>query len=201
MQTLTDVRGPTGHAPGLVVDAPNGSARSWRLGVTIVLLAGCFIGAAQAQAQVIARADNKSAAERMAARQALVESVRDPIEALAALPTVSAEWVEHVDRQLAMSLESPMEALREQALQDVIHIAIYHSEKVTFKKVIAPVLDIYLSDKDDRYRIMALAALRAIGNPYSMQRLREAVRKERSPRVLRLTLATLNEFYERQAQE
>ncbi len=172
----------------------NQQIRAWRLGATAVLLLCTLIFTAQAQAQGLARADGDGIAERAAARAALVESVRNPIEALSSLPTVSAAWVEHVDQQFALSLKSSIEAVRQQTLQDIIYIANFHSDRVTLKKVVSPLLNIYLFDKDERYRIMAISALSALEDPYGMQRLREEVSGVRSKRVRQLTLAALADY-------
>ena len=169
-------------------------ARLGRLAATGMVLVCTLFFTAQAQAQGLARADNDGIAERAAERAALVESVRNPIETLSSFPTVSEAWVEHVDQQFALSLKSPIEAVRQQTLQDVIYIAHYHRDKVTLKKVVSPLLNIYLFDKDERYRIMAIAALCALDDPYGMQRLREEVSSVRSERVKQLTLAALADY-------
>ncbi len=175
----------------LRVHVLNQQTSAWRVGVTGLLLVCCMFFTVQAQAQGLARADNDGIPERVARQAAIVESVRNPIETLSSFPMVSDAWVEHVDQQFALSLKSPIEAIRQQTLQDIIFIANFHSDRVTLKKVVSPLLNIYLFDKDDRYRIMAVAALSAVDTPYGMRRLREEVSEVRSERVKHLTLAAL----------
>lgn len=159
-----------------------------------MLLVGGLLVTTAAHAQELARVDETGISARAAARTALVESVGNPVATLSSMPKVSDDWIAHVDQQFATSLQSPIAAIREQTLQDVIYIAQFHGDTVTFKKVVSPLLNIYLFDKDDRYRIMAIAALHAVGDAYGMQRLREEVSGVRSRRVRQLTLALLADY-------
>ncbi|MFQ5571865.1 MAG: hypothetical protein ACE5G0_19475 [Rhodothermales bacterium] len=134
--------------------------------------------------------------QQEAARQALIEAARNPAAALSSLAEVSEAWVQHVDQQFATSLFSPIEAVRGQTMQDIIYIANYHSDKVTFKKVVKPLLNIYRFDENEQYRLMALASLHAVGDAYGMQRVRELVREQPSERVRLWTLAALKTYDE-----
>lgn len=66
---------------------------------------------------------------------------------------------------------------------------------MTFKKVVSPLLNMYIFDKEVNHRLMTLSALHAIGDAYGMQRLRELVNDEPSEQVQRLTRHALADYY------
>ena len=164
----------------------------------MMLLFG-LLSTATVQAQTLASADDARITKRIAERTALLDSVRNPIEALSSKLSVSPAWIAHVDQQFATSLRSPIEAVREQTLQDIIYIATFHSDTVSLKKVVSPLVTLYLFDKDERHRIMAVAALSALNDPYGIERLREEVQQERSARVQQVTLAALVDYQKHQS--
>ena len=156
------------------------------LSVTL-LLAFCFT--VTAQAQVVALAEELDTREEAA----LAASNATPIDVLSATNTVSEAWFAEIDRQYATALKDAES--REQALQEVIYIATRFSEKGTFNKVVAPLVGVYIFDKNKNHRLMALSALHAIGDKYGMQRLRELVNDEPSEQVRRLTRRALSDYY------
>ncbi len=156
----------------------------------ILLLAFCFVFTAQAQ--VIASADVNGTDQREDTQQTIMDEL---VAFLSSSSHVSNSWVENTDRQFASALKSRNDAVREQALRDVIYIAKFHGEKVTFKKVVSPLLNVYIFDKEVNHRLMTLSALHAIGDAYGMQRLRELVNDEPAEQVQRLTRRALADYY------
>ena len=140
------------------------------------------------QAQVIARA---TATEFAPDNSPSLSS----IELLATMDTVSETWFNTVDVGYATAIDNGNTANREKAIQDVIFIATQYQDKVAFRKVVSPLLNVYIFDKNKNRRLMALSALHAIGDNYGMQRLRELVNDEPSEQVRRLTRRALNDFY------
>jgi Na+-transporting methylmalonyl-CoA/oxaloacetate decarboxylase gamma subunit len=56
-------------------------------------------------------------------------------------------------------------------------------------------LEVYLKHERVAFRMMALAALHAIGDEDAMQTLNQVVRQEASERVRRVTVAALHDHY------
>ncbi len=93
------------------------------------------------------------------------------------------------------ALDSSDAQVKEQALQNIIFFATHYGKDVDFKRATSELYAIYRFDKNEAHRIMALAAIHAIGNENTMRLLSQHVRWERSPRVRRLTKAALVDYY------
>ncbi len=102
----------------------------------------------------------------------------------------AVQW-RHLSRQLTRSLDSPVAQIRQEAMQHINFFATHYGDRVDFTSAVPELLRIYDADATEGYRIMALAALHAIGDEGAMQYLRQAVQWERSERVRKLTLAAL----------
>ena len=100
-------------------------------------------------------------------------------------------WAQNLGEQLAALLDSPVEASKHQGLQHCLHFAALYSNEIDLSAAVPKLLEIYEKDPVEGYRIMALSALHEIGDQESMFVLLESVNQETSPRVRRLTLATL----------
>ena len=155
-----------------------------------LLLAFCFVFTAQAQ--VIAKAD---LANEEVVRTPEVRTAENPVAFLSSRTTLSDTWVKEIDRQYAAWLKRTDDTGRGQALQEIIIIAKQHGDKVTFSKLVSPLLNVYIFDKNKNHRLMALSALHAIGDPYGMERLRELVNDDSSEQVRRLTHYALADYY------
>ena len=104
-------------------------------------------------------------------------------------------WHRNFTQQYRESLASPVASIREQTMQNIIVFATLHADEVDLSDTASDLFSIYRWDKNEAHRIMALMALRAIGDEYSMQRLGQHVAWERSDRVRRHTRAVLAEHY------
>ena len=160
----------------------------------LLLVVFCFAFVVEAQAQVSSRADVTEGPRRIAEHLAEADVVVDPVADLASMTEVSKAWMKQVERQYTQALRSPDASTQEEALKDIIHIAVFYGDKVTFKKVISPLLRTYRHARDENHRIMALSALSEIGDWYAMDQLRESVQFERSERVRRYTLLALRSY-------
>ena len=154
--------------------------------MSVTLLMCCFV--VTAEAQTIARAEVGEGVRATTLTE-------NPIAFLAPQRTVSDAWVAEIDRQYAELLKKSDDPSREQALQEVILIANQHGDKVTFEKVVSPLIGVYIFDKNEKYRLMALSALHAIGDRYGMGRLRELANNDPSEKVRRLTHRALADYY------
>ncbi len=135
------------------------------------MLTCCLVFTAPAQQSPLADATNPKA--RIEAPEEVAVSLAGE---LAALPSVSAERMKFVDKQFALALKAGADRVRVRTLQDIIFLANQHGDRVAFRKVVSPLLNVYLFDKNDNDRIMAVTALHALGDRYGMRRLRETLR-------------------------
>lgn len=138
------------------------------------------------------------------AQHALPDAPTDRLAALtevmneapvSSLVTRSAAFKENLDRQLATSLTSPLEGVREAALKNIITLATLHRDAITLKHVVPEVLLVSRDDANEAFRLMAVAALHALADPYGMRRLREEASEETSPRVYQFKMAVLGAYY------
>lgn len=107
----------------------------------------------------------------------------------------SAAWWNALGRQLTLTLDVPYDQVQEAALQNVIFFATQHREKVTLNDAAPKLLEVYLKHERVAFRMMALAALHAIGDEDAMQTLNQVVRQEASERVRHVTVAALHDHY------
>lgn len=110
------------------------------------------------------------------------------------LTGMSEAWWKETIKQHKRLLGSKNAALREQALQNVIFFATFYPG-ADARSATGKLFKIYRHDRNEAHRIMALAALHAIGDAYTMERLREHVADEESERVRRYTLLALADYY------
>ncbi|ARA94556.1 MAG: hypothetical protein D6685_17270 [Bacteroidetes bacterium] len=110
----------------------------------------------------------------------------------------SPSWWNALSRQLVLSLDKPVTQVDQQTLQNIIFFATNHADKVRLDGATQPLLWIYRTHPDDSYRLMALAALHAIGDENAMYRLYQHVERETSERVRKSTIAALNDYYQHQ---
>lgn len=104
------------------------------------------------------------------------------------------EWRHLRSEQLA-ALRSKDPRVRQDAVRNIIYLTRFHGDQVDFKRASLPLLDIYIFDRDEGNRIVALAGLHAVGSRNVMAHLAQRVRLESSPRVRRLTIAALADYY------
>ena len=138
------------------------------------------------------------------AQHALPDTPMEPLAALSktlneapvsSLAGRSVAFKENLDKQLATSLTSPMEGVREAAIKNIITLATLHREAITLKRVVPELLIISRFDEDENFRLMAVSALHALADPYGMRRLREEASEETSPKVYRFKMAVLGAYY------
>ncbi|GIV58517.1 MAG: hypothetical protein D6746_11540 [Bacteroidetes bacterium] len=111
----------------------------------------------------------------------------------AAQPVPSPVWRANIADHLALSLRSPRPGVRAATMQLILDLDRQRPD-LDLSAAVDPLLDIYGGDRDASFRLMALSALRALENPYGMERLADLVQHERSPTVRRVTLKTLADY-------
>lgn len=121
----------------------------------------------------------------------VLSQVEETIEAEAKLAVKKGQ----LERQLTELLEYDIANIRVQALQHIIYLSTNHGDDYDFALAVPRIMEIYESQADEAYRVMALVALHAIGDPGSMEHLQERVETEPSKRVRWLTQMVLKDYY------
>lgn len=163
----------------------------------ILLTFGLLTMPARAQSASTTEAPVAWAAQEGASAQALTREA--PPTALANIDfdaLTYGQWKELGDR-LTAALRWPRGDAWEEAAVQVIYLARYYGDRIDLDRASSRLLDVYLLGRHEPERILALAALHAIGNRFAMEHLlqRMWLRQEHSPRVRRLTLAALADHY------
>ena len=102
----------------------------------------------------------------------------------------ASTWKQHVGEQLSLELAAADDARQEHALQLVIQLA-HRYDDLDLSATVPDLLSIYRWDRDRAHRMMALAALHAVGDDYGIERLAELAATERSHTVRKLTFAAV----------
>lgn len=93
-------------------------------------------------------------------------------------------------------IRSKDDASWQAAAVDIIYLNLYHGDKIDLQRASLPLLYRYTFDSDENNRILALAAMHAIGHRDTMARLSQRVRLEGSDRVRRLTVAAVRDYFD-----
>ena len=105
-----------------------------------------------------------------------------------------AEWKQLRKDQIE-AVRSKDDAVWQEAAVNIMFLTIYPGEKVDFHPASNPLMERYVFDRDENDRVLALAAMHAIGHRDTMARLSQRVRTEGSPRVRRLTVAAVLDYF------
>ena len=110
------------------------------------------------------------------------------------VPQTNTWWAQHLGEQLAVLLASPIEANKQRGLEYAIQFSSIYDSGIDLSEAVPQLLEIYNDDAREGYRLMALSALHGIGDQESMYVLLDRLDQEASPRIRRLTLATLASY-------
>lgn len=105
------------------------------------------------------------------------------------------EW-KQLCTQITETVRMSEDAVWVKAVQDLIYLAVFFPEEVRFSGANLPLFYDYLQGRNEQHRIMALAALHAIGDYNTMANLSQRIRLERSPRVQRLAAAAVADYFD-----
>ena len=155
----------------------------------LVVLAMCFV-TFTAQAQPTLRTNSTTTVSPLDADAVVLGDL-----ASMDLSNRSKAWWKARVKADDRALDSPDARVKEQALQNIIFFATHYGDAADYGRATTELYNIYRFDKNEAHRIMALAALHAIGRENTMRILSQHVRWERSPRVRRLTKAALVDYY------
>lgn len=109
----------------------------------------------------------------------------DPVEDVSSVsPGV---WRTTIGEQHAKLLRSRNRATREAGMQNIITLANLHPGEFDLKPTVPALLNIYANNQNGSHRIMAVAALHAVGDKAGMDELyRLSSRERRSSKVYRV---------------
>ncbi len=110
------------------------------------------------------------------------------------LPISSPVWRANFGKQLAASLRARNANIRAGSLQNAVYFAANYNDALDLKPALPVLLSIYERDRNAAHRIMALAALYAIGDEAAMRALARLSQRERSRHVRRLTRLALSDY-------
>ncbi len=109
----------------------------------------------------------------------------------------SPAWWKALESQLTLTLDKPVEQVDEVSLQNVIYFATNHSDRVQLADSAPLLMEIYEHHQHAGFRMMALAALHAIGNEKYLERAYSLTRHANSERLNRMARAALADVHER----
>ena len=104
------------------------------------------------------------------------------------------EWKE-LCSEITETVRTGKDAVWERAVQDLIYLAVFYTDEVHFGRANLPLFYDYVLGRNEQHRIMALAAMHAIGDYNTMAQLGQRIRLERSPRVQRLAAAAVVDYF------
>ena len=109
--------------------------------------------------------------------------------------TSKASWWNLLGRQLTHSIDKPYDEVTDSELQNIIFFAANHKEKVKLNDAIPSLVVVLRNHQDDGIRLMAVAALEAIGTRGAMVELKKAADVESSPRIKRIAYAAVGDYF------
>ncbi len=105
---------------------------------------------------------------------------------------MDAEWWSSLEQQLTESAASDVAKVRQGAIQHIIFFAENYDEFVNFDEAAYEIMGLFEMSEDVDERLLALAALSAIGENMTMERLSVVAASERSARVRGVAAAVIH---------
>ena len=105
---------------------------------------------------------------------------------------MDAAWWKAFNRACTRALYASDEGAQERAMRNMIYFMTFYPAEADFRRASPRALQIYLRDRDEGRRVLALATLSAIGGDEALRRVAYELRHERSERVRRLATAAVN---------
>ncbi|NNE47158.1 MAG: hypothetical protein HKN37_10905 [Rhodothermales bacterium] len=109
----------------------------------------------------------------------------------------SPAWWKALESQLALTLDKSVEQVDEVSLQNVIYFATNHSDRMRLTDSAPSLMEIYEHHQHAGFRMMALAALHAIGDERYLARAYSLTQHANSERLNRMARAALADVHER----
>ena len=104
-----------------------------------------------------------------------------------------ANWWMNLEQEISLENES-YKHLSGESLQNAIFFLANHNERINLASSAPVLLDVYLYNKSEEKRIMALAALTLIGDKESLEAAERMLYRQRSERVMNFSIAALTAY-------
>ena len=108
---------------------------------------------------------------------------------------MDAEWWTNLELQLTESAASDVAKVRQDAIQHIIFFAENYDEFVNFEEAAFEIMGRFEESQDVQERLLALAALSAIGESMTIERLSVVAASEKSARVRGVAAAVIHGHY------
>ncbi len=106
-------------------------------------------------------------------------------------------WWNALGRQLTRMVDMPVTHVDARSLQNIVFFATNHGDRVDLGDASPRLLEVYSKHPDTRYRMLALAALHAIGDTSYLQKAFRIARHEDSERIRKMARAALADLHRR----
>ena len=104
-----------------------------------------------------------------------------------------ANWWAELEQEISLTDES-YRSLSGQSLQNAMFFLYNHSNRIDLTSSAPVLLDVYLYNKSEEMRIMALAALVMIGDAQSLETAEQLLYRQRSERVQNFSVLALTQY-------
>ncbi len=101
----------------------------------------------------------------------------------------SLTWWKALSADLTLRTEGEVDHIAPETLQNIIYFASQLSPKVDLGGAVPGLVRVFCSHPDQAYRMMALAALSAIGDRTGLAEISESYETEQSSRIRKMSLA------------
>ncbi len=117
------------------------------------------------------------------------------VQAQTSYNNLDADGWQRLETQLTRSIQSDVSQVREDAIRNLIFFAENFPNDVGFSEAAYDIMGQFETTEDVSERLLALAALNAIGETYTIKRLAEIASAETSPKVRSMTNAVLRAHF------
>ncbi|MFT5144618.1 MAG: hypothetical protein ACI80V_002863 [Rhodothermales bacterium] len=105
----------------------------------------------------------------------------------------SGVWWGALSAQLNLEAERPVEDVDQATLQNIIFFATHHRDRLDIRSAATALTEVYRAHPEPAFRMMALAALNAIGDTAGMEEVLRSYREQSSETVRNMSVAALRE--------
>ncbi|MFT4604541.1 MAG: hypothetical protein ACI9W4_001273 [Rhodothermales bacterium] len=112
---------------------------------------------------------------------------------------LSLTWWNALSADLTLRTEGDAENIDPKTLQNIIYFASQASARLDLSRAVPGLIRVFRSHPDQAYRMMALAALSAIGDKRGLAEIRDSFEGEQSRTIRNMSVAVLREH--RQARD
>ena len=105
---------------------------------------------------------------------------------------MDAAWWKAFNRACTRALYASDEEVQERAMQNMIYFTTFYPAEADFRRASPRALQIYLRDRDESRRILALATLNVVGDDEAMHHIARELQYEESEVARKVAVAVLS---------